>query len=100
MRKVFIIGKLKLQYCAILSQIHRHKDALEQAREGVKVCHQMINDMQQLCEFYVKREKINAAYKDKLSDLQNHQALEDYSSRFDNKRASSRNRSFSSFLSQ
>ena len=28
MRKVFIIGKLKLQYCAILSQIHRHKDAL------------------------------------------------------------------------
>lgn len=64
MRKVFIIGKLKLQYCAILSQIHRHKDALDQAREGVKVCHQMINDMQQLCQFYVQREKINAVYKD------------------------------------
>ena len=45
MRKIFIIAKLKLQYCAILSQIHRHKDALYQAREGVKVCHQMINDM-------------------------------------------------------
>jgi hypothetical protein len=53
MRKVFIIGKLKLQYCAILSQIHKHKDALDQAREGVKVCHHMINDMHQLCQFYV-----------------------------------------------
>ena len=64
MRKIYIIGKLKLQYCAILSQIHRHKDALEQAREGVKVCHQMINDMNQLAQFYVSREKINNAYKD------------------------------------
>lgn len=64
MRKIFIIGKLKLQYCAILSQIHRHKDALEQAREGVKVCHQMVNDMYQLCQFYVKREKLNNAYVD------------------------------------
>ena len=45
MRKIFTLGKLKLQYCAILSQIHRHKDALTQAREGVKLCHQLINDM-------------------------------------------------------
>ena len=64
MRKVFIIGKLKLQYCAILSQIHRHKDALEQAREGVKICHQMVTDMHDLCNFYVNREKINQAYKE------------------------------------
>lgn len=111
MRKIFILGKLKLQYCAILSQIHRHKDALEQAREGVKVCHHMVNDMHQLCQFYVKREKLNNAYIDvnKLqsnNDSQNNsnqQALEDYSSRFDNKRSygsQSRNRSFTSFLSQ
>lgn len=66
MRKVFIIGKLKLQYCAILSQIHKHKDALEQAREGVKVCHHMINDMHQLCQFYVQREKVNNTYKDDM----------------------------------
>lgn len=64
MRKVFIIGKLKLQYCAILSQIHRHKDALLQAREGVKIQHQLIYDMHELCAFYVKREKINMTYKD------------------------------------
>jgi len=60
-----------------------------------------------LCQFYVKREKINAAYKDSQSNAVNEtntqQALEDYSSRFENKRnygSSSRNRSFSSFLSQ
>ena len=29
MRKLVIISKLKMQFCAILSQIHRHKDALE-----------------------------------------------------------------------
>jgi len=28
-----------------LSQIHKHKEALDQAREGVKVCHHMVNDM-------------------------------------------------------
>lgn len=100
MRKIFIISKLKLQYCAILSQIHRHKDALDQAREGVKVCHQLINDMHQLCQFYVKREKVNNAYKEQNGDDKN--ILEDYSSRFEGKRGNSqsRNRSFSSFLSQ
>mmetsp|Transcript_23314 Transcript_23314/g.35982 ORF Transcript_23314/g.35982 Transcript_23314/m.35982 type:complete len:186 (-) Transcript_23314:3312-3869(-) len=56
----------------------------------------MVNDMHQLCSFYVKREKINAAYKDPTTDSK---ALEDYSSRFD-KKVPSRNRSFSSFLSQ
>ena len=29
MRKLVIITRLKMQFCAILSQIHRHKDALE-----------------------------------------------------------------------
>ena len=98
MRKVFIIGKLKLQYCAILSQIHRHKDALTQARDGVRICHQMVEDMNQLCNFYVKREKINMAYKDT-----NQEQMENYSSRFDRNKDnqnSSRNRSFSSFLCQ
>ena len=88
MRKIFIIGKLKLQYCAILSQIHRHKDALDQAREGVKVCHQMVNDMHQLCQFYVQREKLNNAYVDNVKNVDsqnnsNQQALDDYSSRFE-----------------
>jgi len=29
MKKLVIITRLKMQFCAILSQIHRHKDALE-----------------------------------------------------------------------
>jgi hypothetical protein len=29
MRKLCIISRLRMQFCAILSQIHRHKDALE-----------------------------------------------------------------------
>lgn len=102
MRKVFIIGKLKLQYCAILSQIHRHKDALDQAREGVKISHQLLIDMHELCVFYVKREKINNTYKE--AQVQEPQPpLEEYSSRFERKKdsqSSSRNRSFSSFLCQ
>lgn len=60
----------------------------------------MINDMHQLCQFYVKREKVNNAYKEQNNDERN--LLEDYSSRFEGKRGNSqsRNRSFSSFLSQ
>ena len=54
--------------------------------------------------FYVKREKINAAYKDSgAGDQSTNNQLDEYSSRFENKRSggpgSSRNRSFSSFLS-
>lgn len=47
-----------MQYCAILSQIHRHKDALYHAKEGVKLSHLLINDLKQLCNFYTKREEI------------------------------------------
>jgi tetratricopeptide (TPR) repeat protein len=103
MRKLFLIGQLKLQYCASLSQIHRHKDALEQAHEGVKVCHQMMNDMHQLALFYCKREKINKSFKENESQPQE-RAFDEYASRFEkgqrNPSNNSRNRSFSSYLSQ
>lgn len=60
----------------------------------------MVEDMHQLCNFYVKREKINQAYKDS-TPAQEGNNLEEYSSRFERKKdnsISSRNRSFSSFL--
>ena len=76
----------------------------------------MVNDMHQLCQFYVKREKLNVAYKDMIEKQQtqnandsqntNQQAFDEYQSRFENKRGygsssnAARNRSFSSFLSQ
>ena len=61
MRKLNIITRLKMQFCAILSQIHRHKDALEQAREGVRLGHLLINDLRELCLFYIRREHINVS---------------------------------------
>jgi hypothetical protein len=102
MRKLFMVGKLKLQYCAILSQVHRHKDALDQAHEGVKVAHQMLTDMHQLALFYCKREKINKSFKDN-ENVQPERAFDEYTSRFEGQRnasKNSRNRSFSSYLSQ
>ena len=60
MRKLVIISRLKMQFCAILSQIHRHKDALEQARESVRLGHLLINDLRELCLFYIRREDIGA----------------------------------------
>ena len=59
MRKLVIISRLKMQFCAILSQIHRHKDALEQARESVRLGHLLINDLRELCLFYIRREDIS-----------------------------------------
>lgn len=58
MRKLNIISRLQMQFCAILSQIHRHKDALDQAKESVKLNHLLLNDLMELCRFYIKREDI------------------------------------------
>ena len=65
MKKLYIIGKLRLQYCAILSQINRHKDAMLEAKEGARISHLLIEDTYQLCLFQVQREKINNTYGDK-----------------------------------
>ena len=61
MRKLNIISRLNMQFCAILSQIHRHKDALNTAKESVKLNHLLINDLRELCQFYIQRENITAA---------------------------------------
>jgi len=58
MRKLSIVSRLRMQFCAILSQIHRHKDALSQAKESVKLSHLVINDLRELCLFYINREDI------------------------------------------
>jgi len=58
MRKLVLICKLQMQFCAILSQIHRHKDALEQAKESVRLSHLLLNDLRELCVFYIRREDI------------------------------------------
>jgi tetratricopeptide (TPR) repeat protein len=36
--------KIRMQLCAILSQLHKHKEALEQAYESAKLCNIIVND--------------------------------------------------------
>ena len=57
-----------MQFCAILSQIHRHKDALDQAKEAVKLNHLLLNDLRELCSFYIKREEIGGNQGSKYID--------------------------------
>jgi hypothetical protein len=116
MRKLCIISRLRMQFCAILSQIHRHKDALEQAKEGVRFSHHLINDLKELCLFYIKREEISismphptiegkeeyegdsrnknaSAFNSNLSNVSKGGKL------FNRNNSNARNKSFSSFLS-
>jgi len=46
---------LRLQFCAILSQLHRHKEALEQAQEGIKLSHLIIRDTISVCRYYSRK---------------------------------------------
>ena len=116
MRKLVIITRLKMQFCAILSQIHRHKDALEQAREGVRLGHLLINDLRELCLFYIRREDISIAGNvsnfysvDMAAGAYEQPPIDDNAqgtnfnsnvSRGGVNKPGLRNRSFSSFLSQ
>lgn len=43
--KLKIEARMRLQFCAILSQLHRHKEAFEQAQEGIKLSHLIIRDI-------------------------------------------------------
>ena len=55
MKKIKIECRMRMQLCAILSQLHRHKDALKQSRESVKLAHLLIKDLHSLCDFYMKK---------------------------------------------
>jgi len=72
MRKLNIISRLQMQFCAILSQIHRHKDALEQAKQSVRLNHLLINDLRELCQFYIRREDIVSKAPSKYGTVDNH----------------------------
>ncbi|CDW85759.1 UNKNOWN [Stylonychia lemnae] len=47
--------KLRMQLCAILSQLHRHREALEQAYESAKIGNVIVQDQIHLCEYISKR---------------------------------------------
>lgn len=45
--------KVRMQLCALLSQLHRHKDALNQAKNSVRLIHLLIKDLKSLCVYYI-----------------------------------------------
>lgn len=48
--------KIRMQLCALLSQLHRHKDALNQAKNSVKLVHLLIKDLKSLCIYYIRKQ--------------------------------------------
>jgi len=47
--------RLRLQLCAIYSQLHRHKDAYEQAQQGVRLAHVVVRDQLAVCHFFIRK---------------------------------------------
>ena len=47
--------KLRMQQCALLSQLHRHKDAFDQAKMSIKLVHMMFKDLAALCAFFLQK---------------------------------------------
>jgi hypothetical protein len=39
--------------------VHRHKDALDQSKEGVQLAHQLVKDLKSLCKFFILREEVD-----------------------------------------
>ena len=44
--------KTHMQICALLSQVHKHKEAVFHAREGIKIAHFLVKDLEQMAFFY------------------------------------------------
>ena len=47
--------KVRMQLCAILSQLHRHKEALDQAYESAKLCKVISEDHVAVCRLVSSR---------------------------------------------
>ncbi len=96
--------------------MHRHKDALEQSKEGVRISHHIVNDLRQLCEFYIKREEVEQVIGNNPNisaggpNSRNSAIINDPDNTYNSYRSQrkerkfsgvgSRNRSFTQFLSQ
>lgn len=46
--------KTHMQICALLSQIHKHKEAVYHSNRAIKIAHYLINESKNQCEFYVE----------------------------------------------
>lgn len=46
-----------MQVCALLSQLHRHKEALGHAKVAISIAHYLVKDIHKLVKYYVNRFK-------------------------------------------
>lgn len=46
-----------MQVCALLSQLHRHKEALSHAKTAISIGHYLIRDVHKLIKYYCERMK-------------------------------------------
>ncbi len=53
--KLKLEAKVRMQLCAILSQLHRHKEALGQAYESAKLCNIIVQDQAAICDLLSRR---------------------------------------------
>jgi hypothetical protein len=62
-----------MQVCALLSQLHRHKEALTHAKVAISIAHYLIKDIHKLIKYYVDRMKIgeNVNITDELKQEEN-----------------------------
>ena len=44
--------KTHMQVCALLYQVHKHKEAVIHAKEGIKIAHFLVKDLEQMSLFY------------------------------------------------
>ena len=45
--------KTHMQICALLSQIHKHKEAVFHSNSAIQIAHYLVNECKNQCEFYV-----------------------------------------------
>ena len=47
-----------MQICALLSQLHKHKEALVHAEQAIKLSHYLIKDIDRLLDYYKEQQRI------------------------------------------
>jgi hypothetical protein len=45
--------KTHMQICALLSQIHKHKEAVYHSNNAIKIAHYLVNECKAQSEFYL-----------------------------------------------
>ena len=73
--------KTHMQVCALLSQLHRHQEALVHAEKSVQIAQYMVEDMFSMCQFYYQKvllaKKNEQIAQDIIQNDSNNDALKD-----------------------